>query len=357
MEDLEISTLMGIFGFVAGLAFGALTHRTNFCSMGSISDIVSFGDFRRLRAWLLAMAVAITGAQTLHALGVIDLGETVYLASSVNWFGGILGGLIFGYGMVLSSGCPGRNLVRVGGGDLKALVVLLFIGLFGYMAVRGLTAPLRVSIMAGTSYDLAANGIESQQLGAIIAGLTGLPETTARLGSAAVVVLGLLAFCFGNAEFRRSQRNVVAGVGIGLLIVAGWWATGVLGADDFDPAELVSLTFISPAGEGLQYLLTFTGSTIDFGIATVGGAIVGAFLSSILAGRFIVTAFYDKNDTVRHMIGGAMMGTGGVLALGCTIGQGITGMSTLGIGSVIALLAIIAGGVIGVKFMERMVDI
>ncbi len=304
MEDLETSTLMGICGFVAGLAFGMVTHRTNFCAMGAISDIVSFGEFGRLRAWLLAMAVAITGAQFLHGLGMIDLGESIYLSSSVNWFGEILGGIIFGFGMVLASGCPGRNLVRVGGGDLKALVVLLFVALFGYMALRGLTAPLRASIMSGTSYDLTASGVESEQLGAVIAGLTGLPESTARLGSAAVVVLAFLAFCFGNAGFRRSAPNVAAGVCIGLLVVAGWWVTGVLGADDFDPAALVSITFIAPVGEGLQYLLTFTGATINFGIAVVGGAILGALLSSIVAGRFIVTAFYDKNDTLRHMIGG-----------------------------------------------------
>ena len=167
----------------------------------------------------------------------------------------------------------------------------------------------------------------------------------------------ILVFCFANAEFRHSPRNIVAGIGIGLLVTAGWYVTGVIGNDDFDPAPLVSLTFIAPTGEGLQYLMTFTGATINFGIATVGGAILGAFLSAIVGGTFIVTSFYDKKDTLRHMLGGAMMGTGGVLAFGCTIGQGITGMSTLGLGSLIALISIVIGGIVGVKYMERLVGL
>ncbi len=357
MEDMEISTVMGIAGLVVGLLFGTLTHRTNFCTMGSISDVVSFGDFRRARAWLLAIAVAIIGAQSLHQLEVIDLGQSIYLGASLNWFGSILGGIVFGFGMVIASGCPGRNLVRVGGGDLKAIVVLIFIGLFGYMALRGLTAPTRAFIITETSFDLAGAGIESQQIGSILAGLGGMGEEAARLLTTGIVVAAILAFCFGSAEFRRSPHNIIVGLGAGLLVTAGWWATGVLGADDFDPAPLASLTFIAPSGEGLQYLMTFTGSTINFGIATVGGAILGAFLSSLLAGTFHVTAFYDKNDTLRHMLGGAMMGTGGVLAFGCTIGQGITGMSTLGLGSMIALLSIVFGGYLGVKYMERLIGL
>ena len=357
MNDLEISTVMGIGGFVIGLLFGALTHRTNFCTMGSISDAVSFGDFRRARAWALAMAVSIIGAQTLHQMDIIDLGQTIYLGTSLNWFGAIIGGLIFGFGMVISSGCPGRNLVRVGGGDLKALVVLLFIGLFGYMALRGLTAPIRTLVQSGTMFDLTAIGIDNQHIGTIMSGILAISQQAAQLGSAVIAALALLVFCFKSSEFRRSPSHIIVGLGVGLLVIAGWWFTGVLGNDEFEPAPLTSLTFIAPSSNGLQYLMTYTGATMTFGIATVGGAIFGAFLSSILAGQFNMAAFYDKKDTLRHMVGGAMMGTGGVLALGCTIGQGITGVSTLGLGSIIALLSIIAGGYAGLKYMERSVGL
>jgi uncharacterized membrane protein YedE/YeeE len=357
MDEIEVSTIMGIGGLLVGLLFGALTHRTNFCTMGSISDAVSFEEFRRARAWLLAIAVSIAGAHALQYAELIDLTQSIYLGSSLNWFGAILGGLIFGFGMVIASGCPGRNLARVGGGDLKALVVLLFIGLFGYMALRGLTAPVRSFIQTGTMFDLNAVNIRDQQLGTVIADLSGLPQNIAQAGSAAIVVAAVLFFCFKNADFRTSPGHITAGVGIGLLVTAGWWITGVLGGDEFEPAQLASLTFIAPSGNSLQYLMTFTGATINFGIATVGGAILGAFLSAIVGGQFVLSTFYDKKDTVRHMLGGAMMGTGGVLALGCTIGQGITGISTLSIGSAIALVSIVTGGIAGIKYMERSIGL
>ena len=357
MEEMEITTIMGIGGLIVGFLFGVLTHRTNFCTMGAVADVVSFGDWKRARAWVLAMAVAIVGAQTLHSLEMVDLTESIYLGSSLNWFGAILGGLIFGFGMVFASGCPGRNLVRVGGGDLKALVVIIFIGLFGYMALRGLTAPTRAFIVDATSVDLEGAAIADQHLGAILSGLTGMAEGAAYTVAAAVIVVAMLVFCFKDGEFRQSPMNILAGVGGGLLVTAGWYVTGVLGADDFDPQPLVSLTFIAPTGIGIQYLMTFTGATISFGVATVGGMILGAFLSAILQGRFIVITFYDKADTMRHMLGGAMMGTGGVMALGCTIGQGMTGVSTLSLTSFIAVAAIVAGGVLGVKQLERMMGL
>lgn len=357
MEELEISTQMGIAGLVIGLLFGILTHRTNFCTMGSVSDAISFSDYKRARAWALAIAVSIIGANAMHYLDMIDLEASIYLGPSLNWLGATIGGLIFGFGMVIASGCPGRNLVRVGGGDLKAIVVLLFIGLFGYMALRGLTAPLRAYIIEQSSFDLTGAGMESQQMGSMIGAMTGMADSTARLVLSVVVAVALLFFCFKSAEFRQSKMNLAAGFGVGLLVVAGWYATGVLGADDFDPAPLVSLTFIAPTGEAFQYLMTFTGATVNFGIATVGGAILGAFLSALVKGTFHVTSFHDKYDTARHMLGGALMGTGGVLALGCTIGQGITGISTLGLGSLIALVAIVIGGILGIKYMERLIGL
>lgn len=357
MEEMEITTVMGFAGLIVGVLFGVLTHRTNFCTMGSVADVVSFGDFKRARAWILAMAVAIVGAQGMHHLEMIDLEQSIYLGSSLNWFGGILGGLVFGFGMVLASGCPGRNLVRVGGGDLKALVVLMVIGLVGYMTLRGLTAPTRAFIVDSTSFDLEGAGLESQHLGAILSGLTGIAEETARLAVSGVIVLAMLIFCFKDAEFRASRTNIVAGIGLGVLVTAGWYATGVLGADDFDPQPLVSLTYIAPTGIGLQYLMTFTGATISFGVATVGGAILGAFISAMLQGRFMLTTFYDNADTVRNMTGAAMMGFGGVMALGCTIGQGMSGVSALGLGSFIAIIAIVVGGYFGVKYMERAIGL
>ncbi len=353
MEDVSVVTIVAGGGFVLGLFFGAVVFATNFCTMGSISDILTFGDHRRFRAWLLAVAVALIGSQALDAAGLIDLGSSIYPTSRFNYLGNIVGGLVFGFGMVFAGGCASRNLVRVGGGDLRSLVVLLFIGIFGYMTQRGLFALGRVEIEEFAVVDLSEFGFADQTLGGFLASM-GLQVSTATAAVSVLLALALLIYCFKDAAFRTSARNMAAGFAIGLSVVAGWWVTGVLGADDFDPTQLASLTFVGPAGNSIVYLMTFSGATIDFGIATVGGTIAGAFLTALATGRFHPTSFADVADTVRNMAGGALMGIGGVIAMGCTVGQAITGISTLAVGSVLAFVAIVVGAVVGLKVMERM---
>ncbi|MCC2111280.1 MAG: YeeE/YedE family protein [Hyphomicrobiales bacterium] len=353
MEDLSINTVVALYGFGLGLVFGAIVLATNFCTMGSISDILTFGDHRRFRAWLLAAATALIGAQVMHRFGVIDLGASIYPIPRFNYVGNIVGGLMFGFGMVFAGGCASRNLARVGAGDLRSLFVLLFIGIFGYMTLRGLIALGRVEIEEKVVVDLAASGIDDQTIGGLLAGL-GPDAALLNTVAAIVVAAAILVYCFGNAAFRGSPKNIIAGLGIGLCVVAGWWITGVVGADEFDPTPLASLTFVAPTGNSIIYLMTFSGATIDFGIATVGGTILGAFIAALATRRFNLTSFADVGDTLRNMFGGAFMGVGGVVALGCTVGQAITGVSTLAVGSFLAFAAIVLGAVIGLKTMERM---
>ncbi len=353
MEEISLSTLIATFGFVIGLAFGATVQRTNFCSMGAISDIVFMSDWSRFRAWVLAAAVAIIGAQTMHGAGLVDLGKSIYLSANFGWAGAIIGGLMFGFGMTLAGGCGGRTLVRLGAGNLKSLVVAMVLGGFAYMTLRGLTGLARVELEAATMVDLKASGMAAQGLPDFLAALTDMPLTAARWVMSIVIAGGLLIFCFRSAAFRATPANIAAGLILGALAVAGWYVTGVIGFDDFEPTQLVSLTFVSPVGEGLVYLMTFTGSTINFGIAAAGGVIVGSFLMSLSRGEFRVESFVDSNDMIRHIVGAALMGMGGIMAMGCTIGQGITGMSTLSAGSLIAVLSIIAGGVYGMKYLEE----
>jgi len=353
MEDLPITTVVASLGFGLGLVFGITAQRTNFCTMGSISDIVFMGDWNRFRAWMLAMAVAILGSQALHASGTVDLGETIYLTTNFGWLGAILGGLMFGFGMTLTGGCANKTLIRLGGGNLKSVVVILFMGIFAYMTLRGLIGLVRVQIEGFSMLDLEALGLASQGIPDILAALLGLPEALARGATIVALAGGLLWFCFKSAAFRASRRDIAAGLILGALVPVGWYATGVIGYDDFEPLPLTSYTFVAPAGNAIQYLMTFTGSTIDFGIAVVGGVIAGGFLAAKASGQFRLESFADADDMLRHMIGGALMGTGGVMALGCTIGQGVTGMSTLALGSAIALASIIAGGVFGMKYLEE----
>jgi uncharacterized protein len=351
MDSLPLTTTIGILGFLLGGIFGATAQRTNFCTMGSISDLVFMGNWDRFRAWLLAIAIATLGTQLLTGMGFVDLGKSIYLTPNLGWAGAIVGGLFFGFGMTLGGGCGSKTLVRLGAGNLKSVVVALFLGIFAYMTLRGLIGLARLQLEA-SNLDLTRLGLKSQSIPGVLEA-TGVAASTAQWIVASGLIIGLLWFCFKCPSFRASRKNIAGGLIIGLLTPVGWYITGVIGFDEFEPTALASVTFVAPVGQGIQYLMTFTGATINFGIATVGGVIVGAFFAAKASGEFRFESFTDVSDMGRHMIGGAMMGTGGVLALGCTIGQGITGMSTLAIGSVIAFAAIVTGGVFGMKFLEE----
>ncbi len=352
MSELTPTMIVGIGGLVIGLIFGAVVQRTNFCTMGSISDLVLMGDGRRFRAWVLAIAVAIIGTQILSFGGIVNIDKSIYLTANFGWLGAIIGGLMFGFGMTQAGGCASRTLVRLGAGNLKSLMVTLVLGIVAYTTLRGLLALVRLQIEA-TNIDLTAHGLANQNLGEMAGAAIGHSTGTARAIAAAVLALAFLIYCFKDAEFRKSPANIVAGLVIGLCALGGWYVTGVLAADEFNPTQLSSITFVAPVGQSIQYVMTFTGATINFGIALVGGVILGSFLMAIGTGEFRVESFVDSNDFLRHIVGASLMGAGGVMALGCTIGQGITGMSTLALGSLIAWLSILAGGYLGVKYLEE----
>jgi uncharacterized membrane protein YedE/YeeE len=341
---------IALLALLVGMVFGAVTSKTNFCTMGAVSDWVNIGSKDRLRAWFLAIGIAMLASQTMHATGVINISDAFYLTPNFGWLGYLLGGFLFGIGMTLASGCGQRTLARVGSGNLKSLVVLTILGLTAYMTMRGLLALFRVNVIEVSNINLAKSDIVDQGMGTLLAAATGL-ENIARVNLVLAILLGggLIIFAFASKTFRGSFDNVLAGITIGLLIPAGWYITGVIGFDDFEPMRFESLTFIGPTGESLMYLMTFTGSVINFGIAAVFGVMLGSFLYAILSGRFHVETFTDHADMVRHIVGAVLMGFGGVLALGCTIGQGITGMSTLATGSLMALISIIFGCALTLK--------
>jgi uncharacterized membrane protein YedE/YeeE len=350
MMEWEPVYRVATLGFAIGILFGGIVHKTNFCTMGAVSDWVNIGSKDRLRAWFLAIGVAILVSQIMQARGLIDLSGVMYLTPNFGWLGHIVGGFLFGVGMTLSSGCGQRTLVRVGGGNLKSLVVMILLGLTAYMTMRGLLALARVNAIEVTNISLSGSDIPDQGIGTLIAAATGI-ENVALVSSVTAALLGggLIVYAFFAKSFRRSFDNILAGVVIGLIIPAGWYVTGVIGFDDFDPVRMESFTFIAPTGESLMYLQTFTGSTINFGIAAVFGVILGSFLFAVLTGRFRLETFSDRSDMIRHVLGGIAMGFGGVLALGCTIGQGITGMSTLALGSLLSLISIIFGSALTMK--------
>jgi uncharacterized membrane protein YedE/YeeE len=357
MMEWEPVYRVAMLGFLVGIVFGAIANKTNFCTMGAVSDWVNIGSKDRLRAWLLAIGIATIASQTMQAMGLINLSDALYLTPNFGWLGHIVGGFLFGVGMTLASGCGQRTLVRVGGGNLKSLVVMILLGLTAYMTMRGLLALVRVNAIEVTNISLSGSDIADQGIATLIATFAGIDNTTI-VNWVVVAFLGggLVVYAFAARSFRRSFDNILAGIVIGLIIPAGWYITGVIGLDDFDPVRFESYTFIAPTGESLMYLLTFTGSTINFGVAAVFGVILGSFLYVTLTGKFRVETFTNREDMIRHIFGGISMGFGGVLALGCTIGQGVTGMSTLALGSLLSLISIVFGSALAMKIEYYRLD-
>ncbi|MCF6305831.1 MAG: YeeE/YedE family protein [Rhodobacteraceae bacterium] len=347
---------IGWGGLSIGTVFGMIVYYTNFCTMGSISDFMNFGDFSRFRSWMLAGLTAIIGVFILQKMQIIEPRNAMYLTTNFGWLGNIIGGLLFGIGMVLSGGCVSRNLVRAGGGDLRSLLLLFVIGVFAFMTIGGILGPLRVDWFAIGTVNLADSGMESQSVGAFLARFTGMDLARAESIALWLIVAAMAAYIFSSKHFLKSPALLFAGFGIGLCVIAGWMLTG-LAQDDFAdvPVALASLTYVRPTGDTIDYLMRFTAfEYASFGVVTTFGALLGGFIGAALKKDLRIKTFANNADTVRNIFGAAIMGIGGVLALGCTLGQAVTGVSTLALGSFITFACIVLGGMIAMKVMERL---
>ena len=357
MEEFTNVHYVALWGFGIAAVFGFVANMTHFCVMGAISDVIHMGSKGRLGAWLLAMAIAVIGTQALQLGGVIEVGESRYLSPNFMWFSYIVGGFLFGTGMTLAAGCGQRNLVRFGAGNLKAFVVLLVMGITAYMTLRGLLGVVRVNLIDPVSVDLSEHGLASQSMVSALQAWVGADNTDVIRGLlTALIGGGLFAYALKQRALRESMDNVLAGVVIGACVIAGWYATGSLGVDDFDPVPVESMSFISSMGATVNYLMSFTGATINFGIALIFGMIAGSFVYAIISGNFRVETFSNRSEMVNHLVGGALMGFGGVLSLGCTIGQGVTGISSLAMGSVLVTLSIVFGSALTMKIEYYLLD-
>jgi uncharacterized membrane protein YedE/YeeE len=363
--NVHVQVLAAVFAIA--VVIGAVANKTNFCTMGAVSDWINIGDTGRMRAWVFAMAVALAGVIALEATRTVNLSaETFppYRTANFAWLRYIVGGLLFGIGMTLASGCGNKTLVRVGGGNLKSLTVLVIAMIMSYLM---LWTPFYERFfhpwVAATTVNLAQHGVNSQEVGTVLAGMLGMaPSRALNFTVAALVLAGMLAFVFKSSDFRGSFDNILGGAVIGLAVVAGWYLTGgPLGQAWKDYAEMAteipsrvqvqSYTFISPMGDTVRYLLDPGKlSLVNFGVMALAGVILGSFLYAIITGSFRIEWFVSGKDFASHALGGVLMGVGGVLAMGCTVGQAITGISTLAIGSILTFLAIVIGAAGTMKY-------
>ncbi len=365
MEVAALARTVLWASFGLSVAFGFIAQRTHYCTMGAVGDIVNIGDWTRMRMWVLSIAVAMLGFNGMVGLGWVKASDTLYAAPRVIWLSNLVGGLLFGFGMVLASGCGSKTLVRIGGGSLKSVVVFLALGLSAYATLRGITAVLRVNTTDAVSVTLAT----SQDLPSIVAAATGQQTSVTALWLGAALALALVAWVVRRPEGRQPM-TLAAGIGIGLTVVGVWWVSGRLGFVAEDPRTLEaaflatnsqrmeSLTFVAPVAYTLDWLLHFSDASkvLTLAIVTTVGVVVGSAIDAIASRRFRWEGFRNAEDTANHLVGGALMGVGGVTAMGCTIGQGLTGLSTLSIGSFIAFAALLAGAVAGLRYQTWRIE-
>ena len=346
------------------VVWGAFGLAFVFGTMGAVSDIVNMGHWGRMRMWLLAIAVAVIGTNLLFYFGLVDLPKSIYQRPRVNWLSLLVGGAAFGAGMSLASGCANKNLVRAGGGSVRSLVVLTFLGISAYMTLKGLFGQWRADWLDPVAIDLAAFNLNDQSLASVLASMTGLPAKTALMVTLWVVGLALLAFVFKDGRFRRNPVQWSTGAVIGVIIVAGWYLSGHLGfGENPETLEMTyfatnsrtieSMSFVAPAAYGLELLMLWTDKSlhVSFGVAAGLGVALGSLAWALASRSFRWEGFASFDDLRRHLLGAVLMGFGGVTALGCTVGQGITGVSTLAIGSFIALASIIGGSAATLKYI------
>jgi uncharacterized protein len=340
---MESTQLVVLAGLVIGLVYGAVGLLSGFCLLSSMRGWLAEGDGRLVRSYALAIAVAIAASQFLAGKGMVDLGKSIYLQQTFSVPVLFLGGLLFGYGMVLSNGCGSRALVLLGRGNLRSFVVVIVLAIAAQMALKGLIAPARIALVQASQTTVAANSLPS------VLAMLGPTEAVSCALAVVVVVVALILFAFAQPAFRRPPGQIAAGAIVGLLVAGGWYVTGYLGADDFNPVPVTSLTFIAPIADSLQYAMLSTGLTLNFGIATVGGVFAGSLVTSLVTGRFKLEGYSSPRHMLRSAGGAALMGIGGVMAFGCSIGQGLTGISTLALGSFIAVAGILLGATAGLR--------
>ena len=345
MIDLEPPMIATAAGFTGGIALGLAARWGRFCTLGAIEDAILAGNTLRLRSWVLAMAVAIIGVVVLSASGFVTPSDSFLADRPLNIVALVCGGTMFGIGMALVGTCGFGTLVRLGGGDLKSFLVFLVIGISAYMAAAGPTALFYQHVLAGFSLELP--WLDVPLLGPVLEDQIGLPPLAT--GAACAVLLS--AWALSHRQFRRSAPHLAVALVVGLVIAWGWFATSYLASDPFEPAAVSSYTFIRSLGASVLYLMASSGTEIGFGVGATAGVLLGSFIAALQRSEFRWEASDDVVEQKRQIIGAFLMGTGGMFALGCTVGQGLTAVSILALSAPIVLASIWLGAWLGLNYI------
>ncbi len=338
LSESQMVVLIGAFG---GVLLGLAARLGRFCTLGAIEDALYGGSDTRLRMWALAIGTAIIGSFSLMGSGLLTASDTYYL--SIRWMpaASVIGGLMFGYGMAMSGNCGYGAIARLGGGDLRSFVIVLVMGISAYVVLAGPLAPLRdlvfhqTPVTTGTPPGLAHHA----------SALTGIPVPAIGIGIGLVFVL----LAFAAPGLRKDTGAIFWSVIVGLAIVSGWAGTQWVFNTGFDGLPVVSHSYSAPVGEALLYAMTGSARSASFAVGSVGGVWVGAFIGSILKGHFRWEACDDPRELRRQIFGAAIMGAGAVIALGCTVGQGLSAFSVLAVSAPVTFLAIFAGAALGLR--------
>lgn len=332
--------LTQLVGCIGGIVLGLAARLGRFCSLGAIEDATFGAGTARLATWGLATSIAIVGATLLGAINLIPLASVFYLTNPVPILSTVLGGFIFGIGMALVGTCGFGALARLGGGDLSGFIVVLVIGMTGYAASSGAIGVLRAHYLGEEPNTAAETGI-----GQLISGLTGFSPFAIALG------IGLMSLTAMLYRLRGERRLIFCGVAVGFVVVIGWAATAWQNDVSFGETQIRSYSFVRPLGDTMIYLMTSSGTSFSFGAASVTGVIIGAAVGAIRIGEFRWEACDDARTLKRQILGAALMGTGGVFSLGCTVGQGLSAASVLALSAPIAILSMIAGAWCGLQWL------
>ncbi len=346
MDIIEAHVALPLVGVAAGIVLGFVARLNRFCTLSALERYWYSSDSGGLRTWVLAAAVAMLATQTLAAFGLADIRESFYLRPYLGLSGAILGGLMFGFGMAMVGTCAFGAVVQLGGGSLRSLVVLVTLGLTAVATQRGLLGQLRIALVDDLAIDLTDVG--GQSIPVLVSRLLG-----ADVGVLCVALIGggMLAWIFADRTFRRRGALIATGTAIGLVIAFGWAATSYFATISFEPVQIEAGSFSVPVGDVIMHVITYTGTVPDYGVGLVAGSVIGAGLAAWYRHDALWEACDDARELSRHLAGGALMGVGGVFAMGCTIGQGVTGFSTLALSAPVAFAAILVGARLGLSWM------